>query len=68
VKRFGLLDGSVVIQCGRALDWVFVYVVYVFFQIEFFFVFGVKRLANSTGEERRGRGGGLQGCSIVVMF
>jgi hypothetical protein len=33
VKRFGLLDGSVVIQCGRALDWVFVYV---FFQIEFF--------------------------------
>jgi hypothetical protein len=36
VKRFGLLDGSVVIQCGRALDWVFVYVVYVFFQIEFF--------------------------------
>jgi hypothetical protein len=25
-------------------------------------------LAISTGEERRGRGGGLQGCSIVVMF
>ncbi len=22
MKRFGLLDGSVVIQCGRALDWV----------------------------------------------
>lgn len=56
MKRFGLLDGSVVIQCSRALDWVFVYVVYVFFQIEFFLFWRSQQEKNDEEEEEDFKG------------